>query len=215
MKKFFLLFFLVCTSIFSLAQNVTVGPSAKPLLVSVAKNNIEGSPYFNQAYADCKIKTLKEKEFTVKALRYNIETQQLEYTDNINVYAIQDSVQSFALPDSLGNVHYFTKMKFDNAAGFYEVAVNGSITLLKEYMVKKEVAEDWYTKKKVNKLVKHINYFTSKNGEIQKLSPSAKNIANALANKKDLVLAFIKNEQLEPKQDLDLIKVFEYYNSLN
>ncbi|MBT2562643.1 hypothetical protein [Pedobacter sp. ISL-64] len=215
MKKFFLLFFLVCASIFSFSQNVTVGIGAKPLMVSVAKNNIEGSPYFNQAYADCKIKTITQKELTVKALRYNIETQQLEYTENNNVYAIQASVQSFTAPDSLGNPHHFTKMKIDNAVGFYEVAVHGNIMLLKQYVVKKDVVEDWYTKKKITELVKHINYFTGKNGTIQKLTPSTKNIANALANKKEEVLAFIKNEQLEPKQDQDLVKIFEYYNSLN
>lgn len=215
MKKFFLLFFLVWASVFSFAQNVTVGPGAKPLRVSVTKNNIAGSPYFNQAYADCKIKTVKEKEFNVKALRYNMETQQLEYFDNNNVYAIQDSVQSFTLPDSLGNVHRFTKMKIENTDGFYEVAVEGNIMLLKQYVIKKDVAEDWYTKKKITTLVRYINYFAGKNGAIQKLTPSTKNIAIALANKKDEVLTFIKNEQLTPKQDQDLIKVFEYYNSLN
>jgi len=215
MKKIFLLLFLVCIFVSSYAQNVTVGTAGKPLRVSVVKNNIEGSAYFNEAYVACKIKTANQEEFTLKVLRYNIETQQLEYSENNNVYTVQDSVQSFIVPDSLGNAHHFIKMKIDNAERFYEVAVSGNIMLLKQYVIKKDVAEDWYTKKKVTKLGMYISYFAGKNGTFQKLIPSAKNVANALVSKKDQILAYIKNEQLEPKEDQDLIKIFEYYNSLN
>lgn len=62
MKKIFLLLFLVCIFVSSYAQNVTVGTAGKPLRVSVVKNNIEGSAYFNEAYAACKIKTANQED---------------------------------------------------------------------------------------------------------------------------------------------------------
>jgi hypothetical protein len=215
MKKLFSLLFLSSLATFSFAQNVTVGPSAKPLLKSVVKNPVQGSPYFNSKYANGSIKTLSQKEFEIKNVRYNLETQQLEYTENDNVYAIQDSVQSFTMLDSVGNSHQFAKLKSEQSEGFYEAVADGNVTLLKKYTIKKEIVEDWFTKKKTNKLVQHAVYFSSKGGTLQKFTPTAKNIALVLADKKEKVSAYIKNEQLDLKQDDDLIKVFKFYNTLN
>lgn len=215
MKNLIFLFFLTTQAIFVFAQNVTVGPSAKPLLKSVTKNPTEGSPYFNNRYANGKIKTVSQKEFNVKDLRYNLETQQLEYTENNNIYAIQDSVQSFTLVDSLGKSHTFNKSGADHTNNFYETVADGSVALLKQYTVKKEATEDWYTKKKANKMVQQSNYFTNKGGVIQKFTPSAKNVTTILGDKKDEISTFIKNEQLDLKQEEDLIKVFNFYNKPN
>jgi hypothetical protein len=215
MNKLFFIIFLTSITTFSSAQNVTVGPSAKPLLKSVVKNPVEGSAYFNIRYTNGKIKTVSQKEFAVKDLRYNLETQQLEYTENDNIYAIQDSVQSFTLPDSAGNTHLFTKLKSGNSNGFYEAMADGPVMLLKQHTVKKETVEDWFTKKKVNKIVRHDVYFTSKAGILQKFTPSTKNIATVFADKKEQITTFIKNEQLDLKQDEDLLKVFKFYNTLN
>ncbi|KQM79131.1 hypothetical protein ASE74_00735 [Pedobacter sp. Leaf216] len=214
MKKIFLLLILISLTTYNFAQNVTVGPSAKPLLKSVIKNPVEGSPYFNTKYANGSIKTVSQKAFDIKNVRYNLETQQLEYTENENVYAIQDSVQSFTLLDSVGNSHQFIKLKTGQAEGFYEAVAEGNVSLLKQYSIKKEIVEDWFTKKKTNKLVQRTAYLTSKAGTIQKFTPSTKNITTVLADKKEQVATFIKNEQLDLKQDDDLIKVFKYYNTL-
>lgn len=215
MKKLFLALFLISISAYAFAQNVTVGPGAKPLLKSIIKTPVEGSPYFNTKYANGSIRTVSQKAFDIKNVRYNLENQQLEYTENDNIYAIQDSVQSFTLLDSAGNAHNFTKLKSDQSNGFYETMADGNVALLKQYTVKKEIVEDWFTKKKNNKLVQHAVYYISKGGTFQKFVPSAKNIVTVLTDKKVLVTTYIKNEQLDPKQDDDLIKVFKYYNTLN
>lgn len=214
MKSIFLFFCIITHAVFSFSQNVTVGAGEKPLLKSVARTFTEGSAYFNNAPANGKIKTDSRKEFTINNLRYNLETQQLEYAENDHVYTVQDAVQSFTLPDSVGNTHVFTKLDTDGPAGFYETLVDGRISLLKQYAVKKEVTEDWYTKKKSSKMVKQDIYFTKKEGIIQKLSLSAKNVATVLADKKNDVTAFIKDEQLDLKQGDDLVKIFKYYNAL-
>lgn len=214
MKKLFLILILIGLTTYIFAQNVTVGSGAKPLLKSVIKNPVEGSPYFNTKYANGSIRTVSEKVFDIKNVRYNLETQQLEYTENENVYAIQDSVQSFKLLDSIGNSHHFIKLKSGQAEGFYEAVAEGNVTLLKKYSVKKEIVEDWFTKKKTDKLAQHVAYFTSKAGTIQKFVPSTKNITTVLADKKEQITAYIKNEQLDLKQEDDLIKIFKYYNTL-
>lgn len=214
MKSIFLFFCIITHAVFSFAQNVTVGAGEKPLLKSVVKTATEGSVFFNNSATAGKIKTDDQKEFTINNLRYNLETQQLEYAENDHVYSVQEAVQSFTLVDSVGNTHLFTKLGTAQPAGFYETLVEGRISLLKQYTVKKEVTEDWYTKKKTNKMVKQDIYFTKKEGLIQKLNPSTKNVASALTDKKDEVTAFVKDEQLDLKQGNDLIKVFKYYNAL-
>ena len=214
MKKitFYLLFAIIAN--YSFAQNVTVGPSAKPLLKSVVKISVQGSPYFNERYSSGKIKTVSQKEFTINNLKYNLATQQLEYAENDEIYAIQDSVQSFILKDSLGMENMFFKLNSKNAAGFYKIIAEGKIALLKKYTVKKEETQDWFTKKTLTKNVQHYLYFTNQDGIIKNFIPSVKSINAVLADKKNQVMKFIENEQLNPKQEDDLIKVFNFYNAL-
>lgn len=214
MKKitFYLLFAIIAN--YSFAQNVTVGPTAKPLLKSVVKISVQGSPYFNERYSSGKIKTVSQKEFTINNLKYNLATQQLEYAENDQIYAIQDSVQSFILKDSLGMENMFFKLNSKNAAGFYKIIAEGKIALLKKYTVKKEETQDWFTKKALTKNVQHYLYFTNQDGIIKNFIPSIKSINAVLADKKNQVMKFIENEQLNPKQEDDLIKVFNFYNTL-
>ena len=214
MKKIilYLIFSALITS--SLAQNVTVGLGGKPLLKSVVKSNIQGSPYFNGQLTTGKIKTAGQQEFEVKNLRYNLETQQLEYIENANIYTVQDAIQSFTLIDSLGKLNEFHLLKSGNTIGFYKIIVNGNPALLKQYSVSKESVQDWYTKKTLEKLVHHDQYFTNKAGVIQKLILSIKSLSKIMADKETEVITMIKSEQLNPKREDDLIKIFNFYNSL-
>ena len=214
MKKIilYLIFSAFITS--SLAQNVTVGLGGKPLLKSIAKSNIQGSPYFNSYLTTGKIKTAGQQEFEVKNLRYNLETQQLEYIENSNIYAVQDAIQSFMLTDSLGKLNEFHLLQSGSTTGFYKIIANGNPALLKQYSTSKESVQDWYTKKTLEKLVHHDQYFTNKAGVIQKLIPSAKSLSKIMADKEAAVTTMIKSEQLNPKREDDLIKIFNFYNSL-
>ena len=134
--------------------------------------------------------------------------------ENDLVYAVLDAVQSFSLLDSVGNTHLFVKLPPDQPTGFYEILVDGRISLLKLHTVKKEVTEDWYTKKKTVKILKFNIYFIKKESSFEKLTPSTKNVVTALIDKKDELTAFIKDEQLDVKQGDDLVKIFKYFNAL-
>lgn len=216
MKKKLLFFLLVLCGFTVYSQNVTVGPSAKPLMASINKDKTEGSPYFNDDYEECKIKTISKKEFVVKALRYNLQTQQLEYRDdNLNVYSIQDSVESFSLVDSKKSTYSFVRISAEKSAGFAEVLFKGKKNLLKQYNVKREMNEDFYTKKKTAKIVRQPVYYASNGNEMQKIALTAKGIAAVLNNKKDQITNFIQKEEPDIKSDLGLINIFKYYNSLD
>jgi hypothetical protein len=214
MKKItvFLLFIAAATS--SSAQNVTVGPGEKPLLKSLIKTPVEGSAYFNDRYGQGKIKTVGQKEFEVKNLRYNLETQQLEYTENDQVYAIQDSVQSFILSDPSGKTHTFEKAKNITPRPFFELLVNGRKKLYKLNEAKKQTTEDFYTKRKTSKMVRQDSYFAGEGDKFQKINPSVKGLSSALANHREQIKTFITQENLDLKSDADLVAVFKFYNSL-
>lgn len=213
MKSIFAcLIFIFCVKS-AYCQNVTVGPSAKPLRVSPSKEKTEGSPYFNDAYSESNIKTQGKKEFSLQQVRYNLYNQQLEYTDRQNdVYAIQDSVTAFSLLDTGKRSHSFKKEK---SLGFVEAVFEGRVGLLKKYDTKKEVVEDFYTKKKTNKWIPQNIYYTVKGNEIQQFQPTSKGIAKALSDKKDKVLEYIKTEQPDLGTDAGLIAVFKFYNGLD
>ena len=214
MKSIFsILLVLVCLKS-AYSQNVTVGPGEKPLRISMNKENVDGSPYFNEAYSESNIKTESKKELSLKLVRYNLYTQQLEYTDTDHaVYAIQDSVTSFSLVDSVKTKHSF--VKGSDALGFVEVIFEGKLSLLKKYIVKKQVVEDFYTKKKTAKFIRQNLYYTSKGGAIQQFQRTNKGLIKALADKKAQIAAYLKMEQPDLDMDSGLIGVFKFYNSLD
>jgi hypothetical protein len=196
------------------SQNLTVGSGAQPLRVNKT-SNFGGSPYFNSAFNPSKIKTSSNKEFAIKALRYNVELQQLEYKENELVYAIQDSVISFSTVDSAGIAHQFVKNKLGKKDAFFQVVVPGKAELLKLYTAKVSSSEDWYTKKVTKTLVHTVKYYALKDGAVKELSKSGKDVLALFADRQEQMKDYLAKTDPNLKSQDGLSALFKYYNNLN
>lgn len=199
---------LICTDSLY-AQTLNVGGNGKALQVTKS-TAYSGSPYFNETPVKSKLITNSGKSLEVNQLRYDLSNQQVEYIDKDVVYAIQDSLTSFSLPDTAGKIHEFKKAD----GKFLELLVDGKIKLLKYYAAKTASTEDWYTKKLTKTMVHEESYYSSKDGKIEKLNPSAKNLGNLFSDQQASIKAFIKDQDLDLKKDQGLIALFQYYNTL-
>ncbi len=58
------------------------------------------------------------------------------------------------------------------------------------------------------------DYYILKNGTMTPVKRDEKDILAALADKEPQVTAFIKSNRIKVKNDVDLGKLFDYYNTL-
>lgn len=214
MKKSILLtVFLLSFTKLAFSQNVTIGVSGKPLQLS-NKSTTEGNPYFNPASTKSSLLTTSGKQIDLPAVKYNLYTQEVEYSDNNQIYAVQDSLKGFTILDSAGIKHNFVKMNAGKENLFFGVLATGKIELLKHYSAKKATTEDWYTKKQTKKIVPQSTYYYSKNGVIEKLNISEKKLLPIFSGKESLVKTFISEKSPDLKTEAGLVAVFDYYNTL-
>lgn len=201
------------TLVFS--QGLMVGVTGKQLKQTPNKE-VTGSPYFlSDSFVKSKIVTLSNKKLDINALRYNLYTQDVEYKDQVATYAVQDSLQSFTMPDSAGKTLEFVRKKVNNEDGFYQVVVSGKVELLKRYTAKSETTTDWYTKKEIKAMKHHITYFSNKDGKIEKLSVSSKGLLTLFGDKAAVVKTYIKEQSPDLKTEEGLADVFKIYNASN
>ncbi|KEQ31789.1 hypothetical protein N180_12030 [Pedobacter antarcticus 4BY] len=97
---------------------------------------------------------------------------------------------------------------------YYEILFDGTIKLLKR--TKKLIIESkGYNSATVNKnvdsLVKY--YYVNENGKIEEFKTAKKPIISLLSSRAKEIENLIAAEHLDLKNDIDLAKIFKYYNS--
>ncbi|MDO6597891.1 hypothetical protein Q4512_13275 [Oceanihabitans sp. 2_MG-2023] len=58
------------------------------------------------------------------------------------------------------------------------------------------------------------SYYVEKNGEIEAIKIKKSSVLKLMANKKEAVKSFIKENKLSVSEDADLFKIFQYYDTL-
>lgn len=210
--KILLALILALSTSFVFSQGLMIGGTGKQLKQTSTKD-IAGSPYFNDSFLKSEAVTLSNKKLEIYALRYNLFTQDVEYKDQVATYAVQDSLQSFTLPDSAGKTLQFAKRKVNGENGFYQIVVAGKAELLKRYIAKSETTTDWYTKRDTKAMKHHIAYFSNKDGKIEKVSASSKGLLALFADQAEAVKAYIKEQSPDLKTESGLSDVFKVYNA--
>jgi len=209
MKLTFLL--LIFVSNFIYAQNLTIGTAGMPLRELKARSEQQLS-YFNDEFMPSAVVTLDGKHLTLEAIRYDLLKQHVEYLDKNVVYEVQDSISSFTIKDSIGKSHLLEKLQMNGRPYFFEVIASGRTSLLKRHTAKISETEDWYTKKKLQSVIKRSEYYTLKGGKFERFSPSKKNILALLNEDPERLKTFLNNKPLDFKSDYSLKAIFDFYN---
>ena len=202
------------TANLSFSQNLTTSSPGQPLRVN-NKDISVGTPYFNPDFVPSTVQTTAKKDFKLKALRYNVYLQQLEYLDNDRVYTVQDSIAAFTIADSTGKDQTFIKSNVNNKNIFLQEVVTGKAELLKLYTAKPSTSEDWYTKKKTKTIVHTVKYYSRKDGVTKEITKSQKDLLTLFSDKQEAVKSYLAKSNTDLKSETDLTALFSYYNSLN
>ncbi len=223
MKKY-LLFASLFVSFLSYCQ-VTVelpgGYLKNELLKSnISQVNYKGSPYLSEGFSYGKIIVDNDKIFK-KNLRFNAYSDVFEIKNNGRISGLIKSKNvKVLLNGELYQLFSYPDKGIEKDGYFVNLNPKGTkISLLlkneKEFIEAKK-ATNSYSDNKPAKFIYKKLYFIKKGNKLPvvEIRLSKKSVLKALKNQKQAILSFIKNNKLKLRNEKDVVKLFNYYNTL-
>ncbi len=187
------------------------------------KSSIKGDPYLDTAFRMSRFRLYKSTELIETPSRYDVLNNELEIRTTGGVMVLASRlVEKFTLLRSRKDTVVFVNSadyKYDDTQliGFLQLLCDGKIQLLKQ--TRAEIVKPSYNPSlevgdRDSHIVKKETLFYSlKGGEISKLKGKSE-ILTLFGDKKDLIKSFVSSNKLGFKSELDISKIFTYYNNL-
>ncbi|WP_372773224.1 hypothetical protein [Mangrovibacterium sp.] len=174
---------------------------------------IDGSPYLDNEFKKGNVITKDSVQYAGLELRYNIYNDALEFRKNDLDIELNEN---FPLLYAVVGDDVFVKAS--NAAGYFQVVQTGDAFLVKKIKVKfvdrKEATGYQAAKKPSFKLLKP-DYFVEKelSGEAFRVE-SNEDLLRIFSDRQDEIETYFKKEKIKVSKESDLIKFWDYYNSI-
>jgi hypothetical protein len=222
----------VCLVIFSLTANAQsptqfqlVQYDIKGLPVTEsAYTEVEGNPYLLNDWSDGSVVLEGDKSAPAK-LKYDVYKERLLFQDSKGeTMELKNKLLAFTLNNSNSDVSDLGPMVFVNglpAVGarnvdsWYQLIANGKVKLLKYY--RKVIKEDHpYASATITKtFIPSSIYYVFKDGQLTEINVSKKSLLKVFDNHSAQAEAYLKTNNINFKSDVDLQKLFTWYNLLN
>jgi hypothetical protein len=200
--------------------------NGSPLKLGNARN-VDGNPFFKTNFCEANLITGDGKMFSKVRTKLNLQNNIVIYTkseldENEFSPTVQiKQIQFIGCADSKGVPVFesgFPPIGNQDESVFYQVLDAGNTKLLKYFQIDEtqNAANGLNPGAPAIQLQKVEFYFAFNSLKgIQKLSNSTSAILQYFSDKKLLIETFITTNKLKCKKEDELIKVFNYYNSLN
>lgn len=181
--------------------------------------DLEGSPFFNDQFLKGSI-TLDDKSvFKNIFLRYDLESGELVYRKAISSNSMLPNgrVIGFTIEQPNGTVANFRGVfkGDDKVDGFYQVLYDGGFSLLKR--VKKRLVEkvEYNSSSKTKTLFTTTNYYIQKaTGDLELVKADKKSFIKVFGKEAE-INDFVAKENINLKNEDDMIKLVSYLNKIN
>lgn len=180
-----------------------------------------GSEYLYKDFIKGHVLQADSTYYNNMELNYNVFTDKLVFLKDGQEMGFKFPVREFQIIKATNPVQLdvfrngFPLYGSYTDKSYYIVLNSGKVLALKK-PIKSIVENTPYGAAKVQKIVVNSeHYFIFKNGQIEKIKKDKKDLLNALSDKKDLLITFIKDRELNFKADDDIRTLLDYYNSLN
>jgi len=212
---------ILLSSIPGWAQGTIPDADGKPVQLSDAVREIDGSIYLSIDWTDGSLVRSDNEQYRNLKLRYDVYDDQVVFENSKNEadVPVYTDVNSFDLKGVAGMDDAKFKNGFpavDNltAKSFYEVLCDGKIKLLKHYSKTISEVDEQGASSPTKTFKDGQTYYILKNGTMTPVKHDEKEILAALADKEPQISAYIKSNHIKVKNDEDLGKLFDYYNTL-
>jgi len=181
-------------------------------------SNTKGSPYYNDSFILGKVYT-NENKFFEALLRYDAYNDEMQMKQNGNIIALLKFENGkVEIDNKTYEALSYTDDKGSNEIGYFENLTKPGNTKLLLHKSKKFVegtkAQNSYTSDKPAMFKDDINYYLNKEGTLNLIKLSKKNILKLLSDKKKELDSYVSENKLKLRDELDFVQLINFYNSL-
>jgi len=179
--------------------------------------NVQGSPFYNEAFSEGIINTNDNKSFKAY-LRYDAFNDEMQMKQNEEIIALLKFEKDEVEIDKVVYEVYSYFNEGSNENGYFINLTNGGNTRLLLHKGKKYIegtkAVNTYTKDKPPMFKDDISYYLMKDNSLNVVSLSKKNFLKLLEDKKSELENYISDNKLKLRDEKDFIQLINFYNSL-
>jgi hypothetical protein len=185
---------------------------------------IRGTPFVKDGWLQSKITLSKGKEITTILTKFNLESTELYFKDDIGneMIAIEGLVKRIDFYNTKskdGQVLTFKNgypaIDKQNVNFYYKLLTEGSIELIEKKIKYVRVQKDEYTGQITRDFVESAStFYIFTNNKMQVFKPSKKKLLALTNNKAEKMNKSIENKKINYKKLSDVIDLFNYYNQL-
>jgi len=185
---------------------------------------VRGTPYLKNVWQNAQIISIEGKVYNNVPLKYDVYSNLLAVknskgdsisteTTNTKEFTWIGTGMTFVKEPLLDNT---TDLK--NFGRLYQQIFKGNkTTLLKNYrkeLLKADYQGGYNANRRYDELIDETDYYLKKDTQIEKIKLNEKNIVKFLADKEKEVKDFIKKQKLNLKNETDVVKLLQYYETL-
>ncbi|WCT12436.1 hypothetical protein [Mucilaginibacter jinjuensis] len=225
MKKIQTLFFVVlvmaASSFVAHGQGIVTSNQGTPFTSQVYAE-VNGSPYLSSRWVTGNVALKDGQIYKSVEIKYDQVGDQLLFkADNGDSLLFAQPVHEFELPvtekgktTTRNYRNGFPAVNGNTTNNFYEVINDGKVKILKRTKKNIQSHKDYSSANVINDINTNTTYYVLKDNTMTLIKPGSKTILEALSDKSAEVAKYIKDNNLDARQDADLGKIFTYYNSL-
>jgi phospholipase C len=184
--------------------------------------NVEGSPFLTDQWSKGMVKLADGRTYKDVLLKYDEVKDVLYFQDKKEqTLVFVDPVREFKVEYISDDIQHdklfrnaYKNIPNSTEKSFFEVLSDGTAQLLKR--TKKLIAEsqEYNSTAVVKRFDENVKYYIIVSEKVIPIKRDKKSILAALTNKQPQLESFIRTNNINLKNDEDLVKLMAYYNSL-
>ncbi|MCZ4695892.1 hypothetical protein DWB61_14705 [Ancylomarina euxinus] len=180
--------------------------------------NVEGDFFVNKDWTDGTVYFNDKHVVSNVSMRYFIKGKEMHVKHDGKIMKIinQSSIDSILIGD---HTFVYSEFVFGSTLSqdFLELLSGGSIKFYKHYtnkFIKAKEVSSYQTQESDKYIIKKEFYVSVNDNAAEFFKPKKKSILALFSDKKEDVMSFVKKNKLKFGREADVIKIFNYYNSL-
>ncbi len=188
------------------------------VVTEMTYTDVEGSPFLVEEFHKGIVTMVKDNQVHDGVpIRYDAYKDELEYEKDGKHYRLGPEVMSFSIPT--GDALYEFQRGFPAAGdltenSFYQVLHDGNTKLLKHYGKRMREEKAYNSASATKRFDDSEQLFVLKGGKMNPVKKNGKkDLLALLSDEKNLMNYVIKEEQLDFKSEMDMVKLLEEYDA--
>ena len=188
--------------------------NGRPIL-ETKYTNVEGSPYLYEDWVSGVVELAKGTSYKGIELKYDQVADELLFRHKEAALSFVEPVKEFKLlsPTTALFRNGYKPVDRNTAQTFYEVLYDGGTQLIRKRAKQIMENREYNSASSTKKFVPVETYFIVKDGLPVKIRKDKKSVLSVLKDKGTLINKYVESNKVNFKEDQDLIKLVEYYNT--